>query len=203
MPEQRLVLANCGVIDPGDIETYLDRGGFKALGKVRTAMTPEEVIGAVRASGLRGRGGAGFDCGLKWEMARGAEGETKFLICNADEGEVGTFKDRFILENDPFTLIEGIALTAYAIGARKAYIYLRAEYHRLLDRLTGALGQAKEKGFPGIINTDPFHPGMFVNIEQAADGRIIDYSRTENFATGEVVVRWTDDNGEWIRRTFF
>jgi len=87
-------------------------------------------------------------------MARGAEGETKFLICNADEGEVGTFKDRFILESDPFTLIEGIAITAYAIGARKAYIYLRAEYHRLLDRLTSALGQAKEKGFLDSLDVE-------------------------------------------------
>jgi NADH:ubiquinone oxidoreductase subunit F (NADH-binding) len=154
VPEQRLVLARCGIIDPGDIETYLDCGGFEAFEKVRDAMAPEEVIEAVKASGLRGRGGAGFACGLKWEMARGAEGETKFLICNADEGEVGTFKDRFILENDPFTLIEGIAITAYAIGAGKAYIYLRAEYHHLLGRLTTALGQAKEKGLLDSLDVE-------------------------------------------------
>ncbi len=147
MPEQRLVLANCGVIDPRDIETYLARGGFEALEKARSAMTPEEVIGAVRASGLRGRGGAGFDCGLKWEMVRRAEAEEKYLICNADEGEVGTFKDRYILENDPFTLIEGIAIAAHAIGAGRAYLYLRAEYHFLLDSLMSALGQARERGF--------------------------------------------------------
>ena len=146
MSEQRLVLANCGVIDPGDIETYLDRDGFKALGKARNAMTPEEVIGAVRASGLRGRGGAGFDCGLKWEMARKAEGQERYLICNADEGEVGTFKDRFILENDPFTLVEGIAIAAHAIGAGRAYVYLRAEYHHLLDLLLGAISQVRDKG---------------------------------------------------------
>ena len=147
MSEQRIVLANCGVVDPNDIESYLARGGFEALGKARAAMTPEEVIGAVRASGLRGRGGAGFDCGLKWEMARKAEGEERYLICNADEGEVGTFKDRFILENDPFTLVEGIAIAAHAIGARRAYVYLRAEYHHLLDVLLGAIAQAREKGF--------------------------------------------------------
>jgi NADP-reducing hydrogenase subunit HndC len=147
VPEQRLVLANCGVIDPSDIETYLARGGFEALEKSRSAMTPEEVIGAVTASGLRGRGGAGFDCGLKWEMVRRAEAEEKYLICNADEGEVGTFKDRYILEKDPFTLIEGIAIAAHAIGAGRAYLYLRAEYHFLLDSLMSALGQARERGF--------------------------------------------------------
>ncbi len=147
MPEQRVVLANCGVIDPGDIETYLDGDGFKALAKAQEAMRPEEVIEAVRASGLRGRGGAGFPCGVKWELARKTEAAEKFLICNADEGEVGTFKDRFILANDPFTLIEGIAIAAYGIGAHTAYIYLRAEYRHLLDVLLNAINQAKEKGF--------------------------------------------------------
>jgi NADH:ubiquinone oxidoreductase subunit F (NADH-binding) len=147
VPEQRLVLANCGVIDPSDIETYLDRGGFNALEKARNAMSPEGVIGVIRAAGLRGRGGAGFDCGLKWEMARDAQADERFLICNADEGEVGTFKDRFILQNDPFTLIEGIAIAAHAIGARRVYVYLRAEYHFLLDLLLGALAQARDKGF--------------------------------------------------------
>jgi NADH:ubiquinone oxidoreductase subunit F (NADH-binding) len=146
VPEQRLVLANCGVVDPRDIGSYLALGGFEALQRAREAMTPEEVIGAVKDSGLRGRGGAGFACGLKWEMASRAEAEERFLICNADEGEVGTFKDRFILENDPFTLIEGIAIAAHAIGARRAYLYLRAEYHFLLDLLQGALDQAREKG---------------------------------------------------------
>jgi NADH-quinone oxidoreductase subunit F len=154
VPEQRLVLANCGVIDPGDIETYLDRGGFKALEKARDAMTPEAVIEVVKASGLQGRGGAGFDCGLKWEMARRAEGEEKFLICNADEGEVGTFKDRFILQNDPFTLIEGIAIAGYAIGVRRAYVYLRAEYHHLLELLLGALGQARQRGFLELLDVE-------------------------------------------------
>ena len=147
MPEQRLVLEKCGVVDPDDVDSYLERDGFRALEKARRAMTPEEVIAAVKASGLRGRGGAGFDCGRKWEVARRAEGEETFLICNADEGEVGTFKDRFILENDPFTLIEGIAIAGYAIGASRAYVYLRAEYHRLLGRLLGAIEQARDRGF--------------------------------------------------------
>jgi len=147
VPEERVVLRNCGLIDPSDINTYLSRDGFKAFAKVRDKMTSEETIEEVKASGLRGRGGAGFSCGVKWEMARKADDGEKFLICNADEGEVGTFKDRYILENDPFSLIEGMTIAGYAIGAGKAYIYLRSEYHRLLDVLIGAIEQVKEKGF--------------------------------------------------------
>ena len=146
MPEKRIVLKNCGVIDPGRIETYLEKDGFKAWQKA-TTMTPEQVIAEVKASGLQGRGGAGFPCGLKWEGARNAPGTERFVICNADEGEVGTFKDRYILQNDPFSLIEGIAIAAYAIGARQAFIYLRAEYSYLLDSLKEAIRQAREKGF--------------------------------------------------------
>jgi len=140
-------LINCDVVDPRDIETYLEGGGFGALAETRRSMTPEEVIGAVKASGLRGRGGAGFGCGAKWESTRNASGDEKFLICNADEGEVGTFKDRFILAKDPFTLIEGMAIAAAAIGAGTAYLYLRAEYHYLLELLSNAVGQARERGF--------------------------------------------------------
>jgi len=147
VPEQRIVLKNCEVIDPSGITSYLDRDGFKALQKALDEMSPEQVIEEVKASGLRGRGGAGFPCGLKWEMANEAPGDSKYVICNADEGEVGTFKDRYILENDPFTLIEGIALAAYAIGAKQGFIYLRAEYHHLLDSLIEAINQAKERGF--------------------------------------------------------
>ncbi len=147
MPEKRIVLKNCEVIDPRRIATYLDRDGFKALSKARREMTPEQIIEEVKASGLRGRGGAGFPCGLKWELTRRAEGDEKFIICNADEGEVGTFKDRYILENDPFTLIEGIALAGHAIGAERGYIYLRTEYHHLLDLLLNAIDQAREGGF--------------------------------------------------------
>ena len=147
MPEMRIVLKYCGIINPDDINTYLDRSGFKALEKVQKEMTGPEVIKEIKASGLRGRGGAGFPCGLKWEMARETKNSRKFVICNADEGEVGTFKDRFILEHDPFSLIEGIAIAAYAIGAEQAYIYLREEYHFLLDRLKNAIAQASGKGF--------------------------------------------------------
>jgi len=147
VPEKLIVLRNCGVIDPKRITTYLDRDGFKALKKAREEMTPEEVIEEIKASGLRGRGGAGFPCGLKWELARKAQGNEKYVICNADEGEVGTFKDRYILERDPFTLVEAIAIAGYAIGSNSGYIYLRGEYHYLIDLLTNAIGQAKETGF--------------------------------------------------------
>jgi len=147
VPENRVVLRNCENIDPGSIATYLENDGFKAWQKVSGEMTPEQVIEELKASGLRGRGGAGFPCGVKWEMARNASGDDKYVICNADEGEIGTFKDRYILENDPFTLIEGMAIAAYAIGARQAYIYLRAEYHFLLDLLTEAIRQAEENGY--------------------------------------------------------
>jgi len=146
MPEKRIVLRNCGVIDPRQITTYLERDGFQALEKAVDILTEEQVIAEVKASGLRGRGGAGFPCGLKWELARKAPGTEKYIICNADEGEVGTFKDRYILERDPFTLIEAITIAGHAIGARKGYIYLRAEYHYLLDLLGNAVSQAREKG---------------------------------------------------------
>ncbi|MBI2836512.1 MAG: NADH-quinone oxidoreductase subunit F [Chloroflexi bacterium] len=146
MPEKKIVLKNCGAINPAHINTYLAVDGFKGLTKAR-AMKPEEVIAEVKASGLRGRGGAGFPCGLKWEGARNSPGDAKFLICNADEGEVGTFKDRYIIENDPFTLVEGLAIAAHALGVRQAYIYLRAEYHRLIGVLEGAIRQARERGF--------------------------------------------------------
>jgi len=145
--EKRIVLRNCKVIDPKQIVTYLERDGFKALDKAVNKLTEEQVIEEVKASGLRGRGGAGFPCGLKWELARKARGVEKYVICNADEGEVGTFKDRYILEGDPFTLIEAMVIAGYAIGAKRGYIYLRAEYHYLLDLLSNAIGQARERGF--------------------------------------------------------
>jgi NADH:ubiquinone oxidoreductase subunit F (NADH-binding) len=147
VPEKRVVLQNCGVIDPRDIASFLAVDGFRALEKALTGLTSPQVIDEVKASGLRGRGGAGFPCGLKWELASKAKGDEKYVICNADEGEVGTFKDRYILENDPFSLIEGIAIAGYAIGAKKAFIYLRAEYHFLLDLVQNAIAQSKKKGF--------------------------------------------------------
>ena len=147
MPQQRVVFKNCGVINPGDVKTSLERDGFKALEKARREMTPEDVITELKASGLRGRGGAGFPCGIKWEGARQSPGQEKYVICNADEGEVGTFKDRYIIENDPFTLVEGLAIAGYAVGAKKGYIYLRTEYRYLLDLLENAINQAGQAKF--------------------------------------------------------
>lgn len=147
MPETRIVLKNCEVIDPTSIESSIENNGFAALKKVRESMSPAELIEEIKNSGLRGRGGAGFPTGLKWDLTSKAPGDEKYVVCNADEGEVGTFKDRYILEYDPFTLIEAISLASYAIEATKAYIYLRDEYHFLLDSLKDAINQAKEKGF--------------------------------------------------------
>jgi NADP-reducing hydrogenase subunit HndC len=145
--QRRVVLKNCGLIDPKKINSFLKKRGFAALEQAQKRMTPESVIEEVTASGLLGRGGAGFSCGQKWQLARERVSDEKFIICNADESEVGTFKDRYILQNDPFTLIEAIAIAGWAIGARKAFIYLRAEYHFLSDLILKAIGQAKEGGF--------------------------------------------------------
>jgi NADH:ubiquinone oxidoreductase subunit F (NADH-binding) len=153
MPEKRIVLKNCEVIDPGDVDSYLEHDGFKAL-SLALGMPPQAVIAEVKASGLRGRGGAGFSCGLKWELANKTPGDTRYLICNADEGEVGTFKDGYILKHDPFTLIEAMAIAAYAIRAKQAFIYLRAEYHYLLDGLVDAIDQVKAKGLLTHLNIE-------------------------------------------------
>ena len=147
MPEKRIVLRNCKVINPEDIRTYLARDGFKALQKARQELTPQKIVDEIKASGLRGRGGAGFPCGLKWELASKSPGDEKYVICNADEGEIGTFKDRYILAHDPFTLIEAMAIAGQAIGSKKGFIYLRAEYHFLLATIQNALTQTKERGF--------------------------------------------------------
>ncbi len=147
MPETRIVLKNVGKIDPQDLKTYLAADGFKAWKRCQEELSPEAVIDEIKSSELLGRGGAGFSCGLKWELARKTKGKEKYLICNADEGEVGAFKDRTILSGDPFSLIEGLAIAGYAIGAKRAYLYLRAEYHFLLNGLEQILLQVKEAGF--------------------------------------------------------
>ncbi|MCX8125758.1 MAG: hypothetical protein N3E40_01250, partial [Dehalococcoidia bacterium] len=146
MPEQRIVLRNCGVVDPWSLDSFLKRDGFEALKKARD-LAPERVIEEVKASGLRGRGGAGFPCGIKWELARKSPGDQKFVICNADEGEVGTFKDRHIIQNDPFSLVEAMAIAGHAIGATKGFIYLRAEYRRFHNLLAAAIEQSRNYGF--------------------------------------------------------
>ncbi|NLA59350.1 MAG: NADH-quinone oxidoreductase subunit NuoF [Firmicutes bacterium] len=147
--QKRVVLRNCGLIDPDNIDEYIARDGYQALGMVLRDMKPQEVIQVIKDSGLRGRGGAGFPTGLKWDFTFKAAGDEKYLICNADEGEPGTFKDRLILEGDPHSVIEGMAIAAYAIGASKGYIYFRGEYNLSIERLTQALQQAREYGLLG------------------------------------------------------
>lgn len=158
MPEKKILLQHCGVIDPRNIQTYRDRGGFGAWEKAHGKMTPKTIVAEIKDAGLRGRGGAGFPCGVKWELVRNETADEKFLICNADEGEVGAFKDRHLLTHDPFTLIEGMAIAAYAIGARRAFIYLRAEYHHLLANLKNAVVQAEQKGFLADLTVE-IHEG--------------------------------------------
>jgi NADH-quinone oxidoreductase subunit F len=164
---EKIVLQYCEVINPKDIATYLSRGGFQALSKARK-MGPEKVIAEIKTSNLRGRGGAGFPCGAKWELARSTSGDEKYLICNADEGEVGTFKDRYIIQHDPFSLLEGIAIAAFAIGAKKAFIYLRGEYHYLLDGLKSAIDQAAKKGFSDLSVEIREGAGAYVCGEESA-----------------------------------
>jgi NADH:ubiquinone oxidoreductase subunit F (NADH-binding) len=145
--QRHIVLKNCGQINPENIRSYIKNGGFEALEKARNRMTPEGVIEEVMDSGLLGRGGAGFPCGRKWKTARANSEFEKYLICNADEGEVGTFKDRYLLQQDPFSLIEGLAIAGFAIGASKTFIYLRAEYRFLSPVVLNAISQAREKGY--------------------------------------------------------
>ena len=145
----KIVLRNCGMIDPLNIEEYIARDGHLRLAKALTEMTPDQVIETVKKSGLRGRGGAGFSTGLKWEFCRKAQGEVKYALCNADEGDPGAFMDRSVLEGDPHSLIEAMAIAGYAIGAKQGYVYVRAEYPLAVDRLGKALGHARERGLLG------------------------------------------------------
>lgn len=147
--QMRVILRNCGIIDPRDITHYIARDGYAALSKVLSTMTPEEVIDSVKASGLRGRGGAGFPTGMKWGFARSAKGDKKYLICNADEGDPGAFMDRAVLEGDPHAVLEGMIIAAYAIGAETGYIYVRAEYPIAIEHLNIAVKQAEELGLLG------------------------------------------------------
>lgn len=147
--QKRVVLQNCGYINPERIEEYIARGGYSALAKVLGEMTPEEVIAEVKKSGLRGRGGAGFPTGLKWEFCRKAVGEPKYVVCNGDEGDPGAFMDRSVMEGDPHRVLEGMIIGAYAIGASEGYIYVRAEYPLAVKRLRIAMKQAEELGLLG------------------------------------------------------
>ena len=147
--QTRIALRRCGVIDPTSIDEYLAEGGYEALKKVLTTMTPEQVIEEIKISGLAGRGGAGFPTWFKWNAARQSEGEEKYLICNADEGDPGAFMDRAVIESDPHDLIEGMLIAAYAIGAKECIVYVRAEYPLAIVRLDHAVEQATAKGLLG------------------------------------------------------
>jgi len=145
----RIALRNCGVIDPERIEEYIEKDGYFSLGRILTELTPEETIRMVKDSGLRGRGGAGFPTGLKWEFALRSKSDQKYVVCNADEGDPGAFMDRSILEGDPHSVLEAMAICGYAIGADTGYVYIRAEYPLAIERLKTAIAQAREFGFLG------------------------------------------------------
>jgi NADH-quinone oxidoreductase subunit F len=153
--EEKIVLRNCGHVDPSDIDHYIAHEGYKGLVKA-LQISPDEIIAEIKESGLRGRGGAGFSTGEKWEKCRDTSGRTKYLICNADEGDPGAFMDRAILESDPHSVIEGIIIAAYAIGARHGYLYVRAEYPLAVERVRIALRQARKKNLLGrhILGSD-------------------------------------------------
>jgi NADH:ubiquinone oxidoreductase subunit F (NADH-binding)/(2Fe-2S) ferredoxin/Pyruvate/2-oxoacid:ferredoxin oxidoreductase delta subunit len=146
--QTKVVLSLCGEIDPEDIDAYMAVGGYDSLKKV-FSMNPEETIAIIKNSGLRGRGGAGFPTGLKWEICRRKKSNVKYIICNADEGDPGAFMDRSVLEGNPHSVIEGMIIGAYAIGAEEGYVYIRAEYPLAVKRLRKALNQARQKGFLG------------------------------------------------------
>ncbi|MBR3580617.1 MAG: 4Fe-4S binding protein [Lachnospiraceae bacterium] len=162
--QHRIALRNCGVINPENIDEYIGTRGYEALGKVLTSMTPEEVIQVILDSGLRGRGGAGFPTGRKWQLARNLvqDGGQKYVCCNADEGDPGAFMDRSVLEGDPHAVLEAMAIAGYAIGASQGYIYVRAEYPIAVQRLNIAIGQAREYG---LLGKDIFGTGFDFDIE--------------------------------------
>lgn len=147
--QTKVVLSQCGEIDPEDIEAYIAVEGYNSIRKVIASMTPEETIAVIKNSGLRGRGGAGFPTGLKWEICRRKQSNKKYIICNADEGDPGAFMDRSVLEGNPHSVVEGMIIGAYAIGAEEGYVYVRAEYPLAVHRVKKALDQAREKGFLG------------------------------------------------------
>jgi NADH:ubiquinone oxidoreductase subunit F (NADH-binding) len=147
--QERIALRNTGVIDPLNIDEYIARDGYAALGKALTEMKPEEIVDALKRAGLRGRGGAGFPTGVKWDLTRKAEGSPKYVVCNADEGDPGAFMDRSVLEGDPHTVLEAMAIAGYAVGANQGYIYVRAEYPLAVAHLQHAIKQAREYGLLG------------------------------------------------------
>ena len=158
----RIALRNCGFIDPENINEYIARDGYSALGKCLTEMTPEQVIELMKKSGLRGRGGGGFPTGLKWEITRASKADQKYVVCNADEGDPGAFMDRSILEGDPHSVIEAMAICGYCIEATKGLVYIRAEYPLAIERLKTAIKQAREYG---LLGDDILGTGFSFDIE--------------------------------------
>ena len=156
-PQQRVVLRNCGLIDPESIDEYIAMDGYAALGKVLTEMTPEQVIDEIKKSGLRGRGGGGFPTGVKWSLCAPNKADQKYVVCNADEGDPGAFMDRSVLEGDPHCIIEAMTIAGYAIGATKGYVYVRAEYPIAVDHLQKAIDQAHKYG---LLGKDIFGSGF-------------------------------------------
>ena len=158
----RIALRNCGLIEYKNIEAYIAKDGYVAAAKALTEMTPEAVVAEVKTSGIRGRGGAGFPTAIKWEAGRRAVNDVKYLVCNADEGDPGAFMDRSIIEGDPHTLIEGMIIGAFAIGANKGYVYVRAEYPIAIERLTEAINNARHYG---LLGKDLFGTGFDFDME--------------------------------------
>ena len=160
--QHRIALRNCGIINPENIEEYIGTGGYQALGKVLTEMTPDDVIQVLLDSGLRGRGGGGFPTGLKWKLAKQNDADQKYVCCNADEGDPGAFMDRSILEGDPHAVLEAMAIAGYAIGASQGYLYVRAEYPIAVERLKIAINQAREME---LLGDDIFGTGFHFDID--------------------------------------
>lgn len=166
--EMRIVLRNYGKVDPLNVDSYVQAGGYKSLAKAK-GMSQTELIEEVKKSGLRGRGGAGFNCGMKWSFSYGVQADQKYVVCNADEGEPGTYKDRIIMENDPQSILEGMAICGYAIGSNKGYIYCRGEYPYVVEVLNKAIAQAKEKGLLGDFDIEVrMGAGAYVCGEESA-----------------------------------
>jgi NADH-quinone oxidoreductase subunit F len=167
--QKRVVLENCGEIDPLDIDQYLARDGYRALAQCREALTAEEVIAAILDSGLRGRGGAGFPTAVKWKLGREQAGDVKYVICNGDEGDPGAFMDRAVLESDPHRVLEGLAIAAYAVGSSEGYLYIRAEYPLAVRHVRHAIAQASERGLLGGLHLEVREgAGAFVCGEETA-----------------------------------
>ncbi len=158
----RIVLRNCGFIDPENIDEYIARQGYEALGKALTEMTPDQVLEEIKISGLRGRGGAGFPTWMKWKFTKEVDNPTKYIVCNADEGDPGAYMDRSTLEGDPHTVLEAMAIAGYTVGANKGYIYIRAEYPLAINRLEVAMKQAREYG---LLGDDIFGTGFNFDVE--------------------------------------